>query len=391
MLVQQVEQLNASARRGHGAGKEADIVLTLTDLKKDFGGSVAVNEISVEVRRGEFLTLLGESGCGKTTTLMMIAGFERPTSGAIILNERDVVNIPAHKRNLGVVFQNYALFPNMSVLENVAYPLKMRRIARKERLVRAKTALDAVRLGGFERRLPSALSGGQQQRVALARALVFDPEVLLMDEPLGALDKKLREMLQSEIRQLHRERGVTVVYVTHDQDEALSLSDRIAVMRNGRIEQIGTPAEIYAQPNSKFVADFVGEATIMLGTVRVGDTSTIELGDGTHVPVLRRQDIEADERIGLMIRPEQVWLTDTEEASGLGADVASISLRVVDRGYYGRDIRYECQSLDESFHSVVRVESDRTSEFHPGDVVQACWNVGSARMFKAETNVGGVL
>jgi putative spermidine/putrescine transport system ATP-binding protein len=227
------------------------------------GRSLAVAPLDLAVAEGEFLTLLGPSGSGKTTTLMMLAGFEDPTAGEILLEGKVINRVPPHRRGLGVVFQNYALFPHMSVAENLAFPLEMRRLPRAERDARIARALAMVRMEGFADRRPAQLSGGQQQRVALARALIFSPRLVLMDEPLGALDRQLREELQQEIKALHARLGVTILYVTHDQGEALTMSDRIAVFRAGRVEQLGTPREIYDRPATAFVAGFIGENNLI--------------------------------------------------------------------------------------------------------------------------------
>ena len=236
----------------------------LDDIAKSYDGRVlAVDGISLEIAPGEFFSLLGPSGCGKTTTLRMIAGFESVDKGRILVGGRDVTDLPVHKRDMGMVFQSYALFPHRTVVENVAFGLRMRGVGRAEIDERVRDALSLVALTGFENRRPGELSGGQQQRVALARAIVIRPPVLLCDEPLGALDRKLRQQMQFELKQLQKELGVTLVFVTHDQEEALAMSDRIAVMNAGRIEQVGTPGEIYERPRTRFVADFIGEINLM--------------------------------------------------------------------------------------------------------------------------------
>jgi putative spermidine/putrescine transport system ATP-binding protein len=240
--------------------------VVLSRITKVFpGGTRAVDNIDLRIAEGEFFSLLGPSGCGKTTTLRMIAGFEMPDAGSISVGARDVTALPPEQREMGMVFQNYALFPHRTVAENVAFGLKMRKVAREEMARRVREALALVRLQGLEERRPSQLSGGQQQRVALARAIVINPAVLLCDEPLGALDKKLRQAMQFELKELHRRLGLTLVYVTHDQEEALTMSDRIAVMRSGRIAQLGAPREIYDRPTSRFVADFIGDTNLLEG------------------------------------------------------------------------------------------------------------------------------
>ncbi|WP_433362680.1 ABC transporter ATP-binding protein [Streptosporangium sp. CA-115845] len=345
-----------------------EIALRLDSLAKSYGNVTAVDSIALDVHTGEFLTLLGSSGSGKSTTLMMVAGFETPTSGRILLNDRDVVGIPPHRRELGVVFQSYALFPHMSALDNVAYPLRMRGVAKQERRARAMEALEGVQLAAGAARRPSELSGGQQQRVALARALITDPRVLLMDEPLGALDKKLREHMQIELRRLHRERGVTVVYVTHDQDEALSLSDRIAVMRDGRIEQVGAPREIYAAPATRFVADFIGEATLLEGRVAGAagdDLYDVRTTEGRVVQAASARAFAKGDAVVVMIRPEVMRL------GGDGSE--RVGVRVVDVGYFGSELRYECRTADGAT-VIVRELAERDHRPVPvGQETEARW------------------
>jgi spermidine/putrescine transport system ATP-binding protein len=277
-----------------GDGRVADVELVA--VTKRFGDVAAVDRVDLAVRPGEFLSLLGPSGCGKTTTLRLIAGFERPDEGEVRIGGEDVARLPPYKRDVNTVFQSYALFPHLTVGENVAYGLKQRGLARKERRARAVEMLELVRLSGFEGRKPKQLSGGQQQRVALARALVMSPKVLLLDEPLGALDLKVRRELQIELKRIQEEVGITFVYVTHDQEEALAMSDRVAVMNAGRIEQLAAPREIYDEPATRFVADFIGE------------TNFIRRNGGV-----------------VALRPEQVRLTrDASGAEGaLGATVVT--------------------------------------------------------------------
>jgi spermidine/putrescine transport system ATP-binding protein len=281
----------------------------LEQLTKVFdGGVVAVDAIDLDMPPGEFFTLLGPSGCGKTTTLRMIAGFERPTSGRILLDGSDVARVAPHKRNVNTVFQSYALFPHMDVAGNVAFGLKYRRFTNDEKKKQVSEILERVRLAGFERRKPSQLSGGQQQRVALARALVLAPRVLLLDEPLGALDARLRKDLQVELKMLQADIGITFVFVTHDQEEALTMSDRVAVMRDGRVEQAGTPREVYEEPQTTFVADFLGVSNILHAeaTPNGRDGSLLRVGDRT----LRAGQGETATRgtVEAMIRPERIEL-----------------------------------------------------------------------------------
>ena len=283
--------------------------LSLRNLVKSYDGTVkAVDDVSIEIERGEFITLLGPSGSGKTTTLMMIAGFELPTSGRIELGGRDLLASRPHERNIGMVFQNYALFPHMTALDNVAFPLRMRKVAKAERKARALATLEMVGLASFAGRHPRELSGGQQQRVALARALVFNPDVLLLDEPLGALDKNLREQMQVEIKRIHAGLRVTMIYVTHDQTEAMTMSDRIAVFRDGRIEQIASPLEIYRRPATRFVGEFVGDSNFFAGTVDPDVPGRVQLAGlgAIEVAALPAAVAGRGGAVDVMLRPEKL-------------------------------------------------------------------------------------
>ncbi len=288
---------------GGAAVTERAAHIRLRHVSKRFGETLAVDDVSLDVAEGSFTTLLGPSGCGKTTTLRMVAGFHRPDTGDIFLRDVRVTDLPPHRRNTAMVFQEYALFPHMTVAENVGYGLRMRRVPGPEARRRVAQALEMVGLGGQERKFPHQLSGGQQQRVALARALVVEPEVLLLDEPLSNLDAKLRVRVRTEIRQLQQRLGKTTLYVTHDQEEALAISDQIAVMHNGRILQVGSPAEIYFHPANRFVADFVGLANFIEG--EVVDAHHVNV-DGLVVTVAR--PINRAGRVTLVVRPEMVRL-----------------------------------------------------------------------------------
>jgi spermidine/putrescine transport system ATP-binding protein len=287
--------------------------VALEGTTKSFGSVKAVDDVSVSVDEGEFFSLLGPSGCGKTTSLRMIAGFERPDAGRILIGETDVTETPPHRRPVNTVFQSYALFPHLSVGDNVAFGLRFAKVDKRERTRRVGEALELVQLAGYETRKPHQLSGGQQQRVALARALILEPALLLLDEPLGALDAKLRRGLQVELKSLQREVGITFVYVTHDQEEALTMSDRLAVMSGGRIEQLGTPQDVYEQPATPFVADFLGISNLM--TARADGRGGIRLGSTalavTHVARERTGDVM------LTIRPERI---EVEVAGGAAAN-----------------------------------------------------------------------
>ncbi|MCC2611189.1 ABC transporter ATP-binding protein [Neorhizobium sp. Rsf11] len=286
--------------------------IRISRLEKRFGNVFAVNGVDIDIAAGEFLALLGPSGSGKTTILMSVAGFEFPTSGSIHVDSEDLTYLPANKRNLGMVFQNYTLFPHMSILDNVAFPLKMRGMAKADRYASAEEALATVRLAGYGGRFPNQLSGGQQQRVALARAIVYRPRVLLMDEPLSALDKNLREDMQLEIKRLHAELGITVIFVTHDQSEALTMADRVAVLKDGEIQQIGPSRELYERPANLFTAGFIGEMNFIDVTVEsVGDTVTVLLpsGERWNVPAdAVVEKIEAARKAVLAVRPERLEL-----------------------------------------------------------------------------------
>lgn len=287
--------------------------LSLTDVRRSYGGQRGVDSVSLDVRAGEFLTMLGPSGSGKTTTLNLIAGFLETDSGSITLDGKELAGIPAHRRELGVVFQQYALFPHMTAAQNIGYPLRVRGIKGDEQRKLVTEALELVHLSEYGDRRPAQLSGGQQQRVALARAIVFKPRLLLMDEPLGALDKKLREAMQIEITRICRDLGATVIYVTHDQEEALAMSDRIAIYNAGRIEQLGTAEELYERPASLFVADFVGESTVLHGTYSSGSLAF----DGTDLATSPAGVAPEDgAAAALVLRPENI---DVYPASAAGA------------------------------------------------------------------------
>ena len=280
--------------------------LHVDGVTKDFGDVRAVDDVDFTVEEGKFLTLLGPSGCGKTTTLRMIAGFETPTEGRVILGDRDLTALEPYKRPTSMVFQNYALFPHKSVGENVGFGLKMRGVPTEKRQTRVAEMLELVELPGFENRAIDELSGGQQQRIALARALITEPEVLLLDEPLGALDLKLRKNMQVELKNLQEELGITFIYVTHDQEEALTMSDEIVILNQGRIEQRGTPTEIYESPKTRFVADFIGDTNLLDGTyVRNGDGAIVRCGD-VELPIEPVSSLVDGDTLSVSVRPEKI-------------------------------------------------------------------------------------
>jgi putative spermidine/putrescine transport system ATP-binding protein len=338
-------------------------------LTKRYGLVTAVDAIDLDAHPSEFLTLLGPSGSGKTTTLNMIAGFVDVTEGELLIDDREMTNLPPYKRNIGMVFQHYALFPHMTVAENVEYPLRQRSIPKAERRTMVDQALETVGLGHLGKRRPKELSGGQQQRVALARAMVYSPRVLLMDEPLGALDKKLRDSLQLEIKRIHAELGTTFVYVTHDQDEALVLSDRIAVFNDGHIEQIGTPTELYEHPNSLFVAQFLGESSLFHGIIH-GDR---EVDANGHRLVASRSEQPHGTSVEVVVRPERIRI----ESDGPRPDsVNAVPGRILQHIYFGNSRKVEVR-LDDGTTVLVRESAGAISAataddhvwltFHPND------------------------
>ena len=312
------------------------------NIDKSYDGrSLVVDDLNLTIAKGEFLTMLGPSGSGKTTSLMMLAGFEAPSSGSIRIDGRSLEAVPPHRRNIGMVFQNYALFPHLTVAENLDYPLRVRKIAKGERAGRVRRALDMVQMGAMGERKPTQLSGGQQQRIALARAIIFEPDVVLMDEPLGALDKKLREQMQFEIKRLHEQLGFTVIYVTHDQTEALTMSDRIAVFNNGIVQQCAPPHVLYERPANLFVADFIGESNKLTGVIEsVGaDSVQVRLDDGGLVSTLKANCTEIGQPTTVSIRPEKLSFTDR-----LGSAGNQVMARFVTRHYVGEYIRYHFET-----------------------------------------------
>ena len=342
-----------------------EIILDLQGLSKVYGEAVALDKIDLDIRRGEFLTFLGPSGSGKTTTLNLIAGFIDPTTGSMQLDGKPIEKLRAHERNFGVVFQHYALFPHMTVADNVEYPLKQRKVAKADRKAQVKQALEMVRLSQYADRFPKQLSGGQQQRVALARAVVYRPPILLMDEPLGALDKKLREWLQLELRRIHRELGSTFIYVTHDQEEALVLSDRIAVFNEGRIEQIGTSKELYDEPRTLFVGKFIGESSVFEGTLQGGVVTADGLSfagrvngvpEGPAVVLVRPERLEVSEPGGAQLSTES-----TNQVPGTIDDIV----------YLGSSVKYNVTT--KIGDAVVRVPVERAVDAKIGDEVVVGW------------------
>lgn len=351
-------------------------------VTKRFDDVVALNAVSLDVQTGEFLTLLGPSGCGKTTLLKLAAGFLGPDAGAISINGRRVNELPTYQRGIGMMFQNYALFPHMSVADNVAYGLKTRRVPKPERQQRVAEVLALVKLTGMERRMPRQLSGGQQQRVALARALVINPTVLLLDEPFSALDKSLRTSMQVELREIQRKLGLTTIFVTHDQSEALSLSDRVAVMSEGRIRQLGSPVDVYRAPTDQFVATFVGDNNKLRGRLlSVGDSdAVIELGSAQiKVPSERLAKLEKSAPVDLFVRPEQFCVVSANEPSAMTGHVVA---QIYQGGHV--DLQIECPGASRD-RLLVRSAGDQAVVRWPmGATVGVSIQPGGCAAFPAE-------
>ena len=367
------------------ANSEAPVVIEVDEVTKRFGDFVAVARADFDIRRAEFFSMLGPSGCGKTTMLRMIAGFEMPTSGHIRLEGADVSHVPPYRRNVNTVFQQYALFPHMTVADNVAFGPRTKGIDEGETKRRVAGMLDVVRLGSFADRYPSQLSGGQKQRVALARALVNHPSALLLDEPLSALDLKLRQAMQLELKRIQREVGITFIFVTHDQEEALTMSDRIAVMSHGHVEQVGTPEEIYDSPETPFVAGFIGSANLLPARVEGirGDVASVRVAGERVVEVPIDTDnhsFRAGEEAMVMIRPERVRVTATQPP-----DVPTIPATVVELIFQGPVVR--CVLRDATGDEIVaHLASDRRLA-RPGIGEQgwASWELDSARLLPAKS------
>lgn len=354
--------------------------LEISNISKTFGKVAAVNDVSLEIAQGEFVTFLGPSGSGKSTTLYMIAGFFEPTAGDVRLEGRSILAEPSNKRNIGMVFQRYTLFPHLSVAENVAFPLRVRRRPAGEIARKVEEMLALVRLESFADRMPAQLSGGQQQRVALARALAYNPPLLLMDEPLSALDKKLREEIQDEIRRIHRQTGVTILYVTHDQEEALSLSDRIALFNQGRIEQLGKGRELYDAPRTRFVADFIGHSNFIDCTIArsEGGSANIVLPDGgTLNGISLHGGAVAGARAGLMIRPDRLRFSPLGEAAEPGIDAVLTDATFIGETYHV----VLATGWGASVNVRIPASRIRPQDLTMGTPVRLHWEAGDAWLF----------
>jgi spermidine/putrescine transport system ATP-binding protein len=345
-------------------------------VTKRFGGATAVNDLNLTIEEGEFFSLLGPSGCGKTTTLRMVAGFEQPTEGEVFLEGKPVATVPPFKRHVNTVFQSYALFEHLDIEGNVAFGLKRRKVPGPEIETRVAEALELVQMTGREKAKPNELSGGQRQRVALARALVNRPAVLLLDEPLGALDLKLRKQMQVELKSIQREVGITFVYVTHDQEEALAMSDRIAVMDHGVVIQCGTPEEVYEQPAKPFVAGFIGISNLMAGTAEEGG---VRLANGAHVAAVLPEDCAVGSEVQLSVRPEKIWLDEQEDG------MVRIQGTVAERVYVGTTTQVIVEvgpdtrivALEQNTHV-----SDAHDRWEIGDSVTLAWRPEHSRVLR---------
>lgn len=379
--VRETEQCDGTPLAGIDSKTRTDAVISIDHVTKRFGEFVAVDDANFDISRGEFFSMLGPSGCGKTTTLRMIAGFEQPSSGKIRLDGKDVSRVPPYKRHVNTVFQQYALFPHMNVWDNVAFGLRATKVPKVEIAKRVTDLLSVVRLADFATRRPGQLSGGQQQRVALARALVNYPSALLLDEPLGALDLKLRQAMQLELKRIQREVGITFIFVTHDQEEALTMSDRIAVMNEGQVAQIGSPEEIYQEPNSEFVAGFIGMANLMSARCegRDGVFTVARIGDQAVKAPSTGLGIDGDAT--LMVRPERAHLRTTAPP----ADLVGISAEVVDLVFQGPIVRFDLRSPDgTNLVAHVGPGSDLPL-LRPGDQVWMCWEPAAGRLLTRST------
>ena len=352
------------------------IALRLDRVTKRYGAITALDDVSLDIREGEFFTLLGPSGSGKSTMLLLVAGFEKLTSGDIYLADRPLSRVPAHKRRIGVVFQSYALFPHLTVFENVAFAL--RNLRWREPEIRAQVAemLSLVQLKGYEDRLPVQLSGGQQQRVALARSLAFRPSVLLLDEPIGALDRKLREHMLIEFKRIHRTLGTTMVYVTHDQEEALVMSDRIGVMNHGKLVRVGKPHELYEDPGDSFVAEFLGETNLFPGTFR---TSRLVEIDGSKEEVVVSQDAAPGTKAHIVVRPEKIAVSTGTENLG---DWNRIQGRIEEVIYVGEATKYRVRTQAGLLVRVKQLNRGLTPTYEIGMDVALCWHVSDGRLLE---------
>ncbi|WP_071674114.1 ABC transporter ATP-binding protein [Nioella nitratireducens] len=362
------------------SGSENFVVFDRVQKSYD-GETLVVKDLNLSIGQGEFLTMLGPSGSGKTTCLMMLAGFETATHGEILLDGQPINNIPPHKRGIGMVFQNYALFPHMTVAENLAFPLQVRKIGKSDQEAKVKRALDMVQMGDFGGRRPAQLSGGQQQRIALARALVFEPELVLMDEPLGALDKQLREHMQFEITNLAHQLGITTVYVTHDQTEALTMSDRVAVFDDGRIQQLAPPDQLYEAPENSFVAQFIGENNTLMGTVKEmsDDAAVVQLDDGEVIDAVPVNVKKVGDRTLISIRPERVEI----DKNRLHPEAHTIKAEVLEFIYMGDIYRTRLRVAGNDNFVIKTRNAPDQRRMTPGEQIEIGWRPQDCRALDA--------
>ena len=353
----------------------ANPILRLSGLSKDYGQGEVLRNMDLDIFAGEFLTLLGPSGCGKTTTIRIIAGLERPSSGKVYLENQDVTSLPPEQRGVNTVFQNYALFPHMNVFQNIAYGLKLRHVPKARQKELVHEALSLVRLQGYERRMPTQLSGGQRQRVAIARALVLKPKILLLDEPLGALDLKLRQQMQQELKRLQQQLGITFLYITHDQEEALNMSTRVVIMQDGRIEQIGTPEQVYEHPETVFVAGFVGQSNLLKGRVEaLGEENRLTLNvKGVLVPALSdsRFPIAQGEELILCLRPQRVLYGYNSQFD------MSLTGRILSKEYAG-GLQHTRIALSEELTLTAMSQAAELDAYPIGETVSVGWDIRHA-------------
>lgn len=354
------------------------VIVKLEKFGKNYGEKIVIRNVDLEVYEGEFLTLLGSSGCGKTTILRSISGLDHPSKGRVYIDGEDVTELEPPQRKVNTIFQNYALFPLMTVEENIAFGLKMKKVPKKEIKKKVKKMLELVHLVGYEKRKPKDLSGGEQQRVSIARGLINNPKVLLLDEPLSALDLKLRKQMQIELKQLQRKLGVTFIYVTHDQDEALSMSDRIVVLRKGKIEQIGSPIEVYENPQSLYVADFLGEANVFSGKIirKEEEKTYVLLNDKDEIEVYT--DIKKGKEVDIVVRPENIKISKTKK------DINCFKGKVNEQIYDGAFMK-NLIDVDGKIVKVVTSGNDRL--FNIGDDVYIYWTIEDAIVLESEKNV----
>ncbi|MEB3100839.1 ABC transporter ATP-binding protein [Paenibacillaceae bacterium T2] len=353
----------------------SEYMVEIIDVVKSFGSHNAVNNVSFNVKKGEFLTLLGPSGCGKTTTLRMIAGFEQLTSGEIKIDGKDVGRLAPYERDVNTVFQSYALFPHMTVSDNIAFGLKMKKKKKGEIQEEVERALKLVQLEGFAKRKPDQLSGGQKQRVAIARALVNNPKVLLLDEPLGALDLQLRKQMQIELKHLQQRLGITFIYVTHDQEEALTMSDRIAIMNGGNLEQIGGASDVYEKPRTKFVAGFIGETNLFTGKVLAVDSNQA-LADieGSRIPIKAANGLKPQDEIILTVRPERAWL-EKQPSEG----TPHLQGEFVEKIYIGSVVK-SVLKLASGRQVTISESPSKVTELAVGETAYVYWDLGKAEV-----------